>query len=285
MSLNILVGADPEVFMRKDGLFKSAHGVIVGDKRNPQKVDRGAVQVDGLALEFNIDPAANEQEFLTNIKTVMGVLQSMVPDFELVPVPVAEFGAEYLASQPHEALELGCDPDFNAWEDGAPNPRPNGEVTFRTGAGHVHIGWGQDIDIHSAEHREACVMLTKQLDYYLGLPSMLYDTDTKRRTLYGAAGAFRPKPYGMEYRVLSNAWLKSEELMAWVYRNTVRAVNDLLDGNRAFEEFGDDAEALFRQERPDQSWLAQVLDVLDIELPPGFKYKRDGWNDIIGFES
>ena len=50
--------------------------------------------------------------------------------------------------------------------------------------------------------------------------------------MYGAAGAFRPKPYGVEYRVLSNAWLLTEDRMRFVYKQTVKAVKDLMSGNR-----------------------------------------------------
>lgn len=243
-NLQILVGADPEVFMRKDGKFISAHGAVKGDKKNPLKVDKGAVQVDGMALEFNIDPAASEEEFVGNVTQVMSILQGMVPDFELVPVPVANFGAEYIAAQPAEAVELGCDPDFNAWNNGAANERPDGAADFRTGAGHVHIGWTNDADVQDPGHIEACIMLARQLDYYLGIGSLFYDDDDKRRTLYGAPGAFRVKPYGMEYRVLSNAWLRSSKLMSWVYQNAVRGTQDLLDGLDRHDQWGDAAKSI-----------------------------------------
>ena len=236
--MDILVGADTEVFMKRDGKYVSAHGVIVGDKKNPQKVDKGAVQVDGMALEFNIDPAKNEVEFITNIKAVMATLKDMVPGYELDAVPVADFGMDYIKAQPAEALELGCDPDFNAWKNGEANPRPNGEVSFRTGAGHVHIGWGSDFDIASPDHLDACIMVTKQLDYYLGLGSLLYEPTNKRREMYGAFGTFRPKPYGVEYRVLSNSWLQDEKLMSWVYRMTKKAIDDLVDNKKAYLTFG-----------------------------------------------
>lgn len=237
--MDILVGADPEVFMKRDGKYVSAHGVIVGDKKNPQKVNKGAVQVDGMALEFNIDPAKNEVEFITNIKAVMATLKDMVPGYELDAVPVADFGMDYIKAQPAEALELGCDPDFNAWKNGEANPRPNGEVSFRTGAGHVHIGWGSDFDIANPDHLDACIMVTKQLDYYLGLGSLLYEPTNKRREMYGAFGAFRPKPYGVEYRVLSNSWLQDEKLMSWVYRMTKKAIDDLMDNKKAYLIYGD----------------------------------------------
>src|SRR5690606_38268474 len=113
-------------------------------KRNPFKVERGAVQVDGMALEFNIEPAASDDEFYLNMTTVMDILKGMVPDHEFALVPVAEFGKEYIDSQPPEAKELGCDPDFDAWT-GHVNEKPNVDLPFRTASGHVHIGWTKDM--------------------------------------------------------------------------------------------------------------------------------------------
>ena len=284
MSLNILVGADPEIFMMKGGKFVSAHGAVPGDKKNPHKVDKGAVQVDGMALEFNIDPAKNEQEFITNLTTVMATLKDMVPGYDLNAVPVADFDEAVMLAQPQEALELGCEPDFNAWENGAVNPRPDGKVNFRTGAGHVHIGWGNDFDIGDPNHLEACCMVVKQLDYYLGLGSLLYEPDNRRRTMYGAAGAFRPKSYGVEYRVLSNAWLKDEKLMSWVYRNNITGIERLMEGKKAYEDWSDDARAFLKEKKVDLYSVGYRLDRLDIELPPGFAFKKDPWGDFNGIK-
>lgn len=234
--MKLLVGADPELFLRKGGKFYSAHGMIPGNKRNPHKVACGAVQVDGMALEFNIDPAESEETFLQNILNVRSMLESMVPGFEVVPEPTAMFDHEYMEQQPVESKILGCDPDYNAWQDGMRNPPPDGNVDFRTGAGHVHVGWCNNANIMSESHFNACVMATKQLDCVLGLGSLLYDNDNTRRLLYGKAGAFRPKPYGVEYRTLSNAWLKSHETIRWVYKSTVGALQSLLNGRRFWEE-------------------------------------------------
>lgn len=274
--LNLLIGSDPELFVRKVGKkqFQSAHGLVPGDKKNPYKVHNGAVQVDGMALEFNIDPAKNEREFVQNITGVMKIMGGMVPDYELVATPVAKFTKAVMAKQPKEALELGCDPDFNAWDNGNANPRPNGDVNFRTGAGHVHIGWCDGMDVADPGHLEACIMATKQLDYYLGLGSLVYDADTKRRTMYGAAGAFRPKSYGVEYRVLSNAWLQSEELMAWVYRTTTLAINKLFDGKAAFHQHVGLVKTLMKQKSPNLGTVRTLLELHGVETPPGFKKDR-----------
>lgn len=239
MALQLKVGCDPEVFVQKDGSFHSAYGLIKGDKANPTPVALGAVQVDGMALEFNIDPANNEQEFIHNIGTVLDQLASMVPDYRIMAVPVANFGYEYIKAQPEEAKELGCNPDFNAYT-GKENPRPNADLPFRTAAGHVHIGWTQDQDPHSEQHFNMCIAAIKQLDVFLGIPSVIYDQNTQRREMYGKPGAFRPKPYGVEYRVLSNVWVGSATLQGWVYRATKAALEALEQGKALYEEIGDE---------------------------------------------
>lgn len=224
--MDITIGADPEVFVTKDGEFVSAHKLVQGTKSEPYKVNRGAVQVDGMALEFNIDPAGDRETFLLNINTVLHTLASMVPEHELSFSSVADFSKEYLASLPKEATELGCDPDFNAWS-GDINNAPDGDSLFRTAAGHVHIGWTEGMLDDDPIHYKICRKIVKQLDFYLGLPSVLFDKEIKRRELYGKAGAFRPKPYGVEYRVLSNMWLTSNSLIDWVYNNTIIALENL----------------------------------------------------------
>lgn len=234
----ILIGCDPEVFVKQKGKFLSAFGLIKGDKKNPQKVRNGTVQVDGMALEFNIDPAATEDEFCLNVQDVFKQMCLMVPTYEVVAVPCAHFDAKYLKSQPKEALELGCDPDYNAWT-GLANDRPDGDRPMRTASGHVHIGWTDGQNKDDPDHVNQARMACQQLDFYLGLPSLMYDADKLRREMYGKAGAMRIKPYGAEYRTLSNAWLNSEKLMRWVYRASVKGMQELMGGNCLAEKYGD----------------------------------------------
>lgn len=238
MSVNILVGCDPEVFVKQGGLFRSAHALIKGDKKNPQRVPNGAVQVDGLALEFNIDPVSTEEDFAYKVSDVLKTMTLMVPDYEVVVTPVAHFEPEYMRAQPAEALELGCDPDYNAWS-GAVNIKPNGDRPMRTAAGHVHIGWTDGASLENADHINSCHAVIRQMDFYLGLPSLVYDADVLRREMYGKAGCYRPKSYGVEYRTLSNAWLKSEALMKWVFRNTLAGMQSVMAGDNLSEKYGD----------------------------------------------
>lgn len=236
--MSILIGCDPELFVKQEGIFKSAFGLIKGDKKNPFKVRSGAVQIDGMALEFNIEPAADEDKFLFNVNDVLSQMKLMVPEYEVVATPVAHFTPEYMKEQPPEALELGCDPDYNAWS-GAVNNKPNANRPMRTASGHIHIGWTNGKDSSDGDHAEQCRMVGRQMDFYLGLGSLLYDADTERREMYGKAGCIRYKPYGVEYRTLSNAWLKDEKYIRWVFRAARKGMEDLMNGHNLADKYGD----------------------------------------------
>ena len=258
--MKILIGADPELFVRQAGQYISAFDMIPGTKDAPHRVPYGAVQVDGMALEFNIDPADTEDGFIFNLTAVMQQLRELVPDYEVVADPVARFTREYLSTQPDAALHLGCDPDFNAWTADV-NPKPDADLPIRTAAGHVHIGWTEDAEMN-AEHFDLCCKITKQLDFYLGLPSVLFDNDIQRRSMYGKAGAFRPKPYGLEYRVLSNCWLRDEDLMRWVFKNTVAGVVSCREGFLA-DTYGDIQDIINNSDRKAASEILQAAGISD----------------------
>ena len=235
--MKITIGCDPELFVTQDGKFRSAWGLVPGTKEKPHRVENGAVQVDGMALEYNIDPVDNADDFVRYNQSVLAQMKAMVPKYDFAIVPSCRFNGNHFRVQPDEAKELGCTPDFNAYTM-KENPKPDNKTTLRTASGHIHIGFCEDADPNSDDHMIRCATLVKQLDCYLGLPSLLFDDDKNRRKMYGAAGAFRPKPYGVEYRVLSNAWLLTEDRMRFVFDQTVRAVNDLVDGIRPFEHVG-----------------------------------------------
>lgn len=224
--MKVTIGADPEFFVSIKGELVSAHGLVGGTKEAPLPVDKGAVQVDGMALEFNIDPSDKLQDFSYNIHTVLKGMRKLIPeeyDFEFKPT--AEFGKEYIDKQPEKAKELGCEPDYCAYS-GKVNEKPDGDLGFRTAAGHVHIGIDRDLD--EMEERKLVILC----DLLIGVPSLLRDSDNKRRELYGKAGCYRSKPYGVEYRTLSNFWLSRDDDQAFIFNRAVKAA-ELLD---KFEE-------------------------------------------------
>jgi hypothetical protein len=222
--LAIKVGADPEFFLKdsQKGLYISAHGYVPGTKENPHPLTKGAVQLDGTAVEFNINPTSNRDEFATNIKTTIDEIRQMIPrELSFAFQPTVVYHKGYFDKDiPEGAKELGCTPDFAAERGGDIKPPPENATTMRTGSGHIHIGWGNDIEFEYGRHDShfnRCIKTTLLFDGYLKLYKEWWDRDRRRFKMYGAGGAFRPKPYGVECRSPSNAWLRHPELWPWLH--------------------------------------------------------------------
>jgi hypothetical protein len=94
-----------------------------------------------------------------------------------------------------QANTFGCEPDFNVYTGGMQSVAPpaNGLRTF---GGHIHV---------SGEMERTYMVVA--MDLYVGLycTAMGYESAT-RKELYGKAGSYRPKPYGIEYRTVGNGW-------------------------------------------------------------------------------
>jgi hypothetical protein len=199
----------------------------------------------------------------------MDQLRAMVPGYDFAVVPTARFNGNHFRVQPDEAKELGCTPDYNAWTL-AENKKPDNKTTMRTASGHVHIGFCEGADPGDKDHQIRCSTLMKQMDFYLGLPSLLWDGDKSRRSMYGKAGCFRPKPYGAEYRVLSNAWLLDDKRIRFVFRNANKAVQALLAGNRPAETIG-------------QRLMENTINTSDVRSARNFlsRYDKDLYNETL----
>lgn len=217
------IGADPEIFMGKDGKFVSAHDKIPGDKYNPFFVEKGAVQVDGMALEFNINPATTFAEFEGNLDTVQKILKDMIGDYDFLTDSSVTFDEDFLKNIPNRNVQLGCSADYNGWtlEE---FPSPNAAKNMRTAGGHIHIGGFKSDEPYHPDHFNVAARLARMLDETLGVYSILWDKDDQRREMYGKAGSFRPKHYGMEYRTLSNKWIFNKKIMKFVYDGAMEAI-------------------------------------------------------------
>lgn len=227
--INFTVGADPEVFVKKDGWIQSAHGLVKGTKLQPDPVLNGAVQVDGMALEFNIDPADNAEQFQSHLESVQAQLAEMIGDFEFTNEVSNVFDEEYMKLQPLEAIMLGCNADYNGYTL-TENPKPDEAGMMRTVGGHIHIGGIETKHPFKASHFNLMGKLARFMDEKVGVYSILWDKDDLRRSMYGLAGSFRPKNYGMEYRTLSNAWIFNKEITSFIFEGVRESIESMFEG-------------------------------------------------------
>ena len=211
------IGTDIEIFGRRtNGVHVALCGLIGGSKENPMPIeglDEGyAFQEDNVALEFNIPPATTKDAWNSSLSIMRREVYHTLRHLGLEISQNASVSFDTTELSHPKALEFGCEPDFNAWTM-KENPRPKAKnPNLRTCGGHIHVG--SDIPM---------VRGVQLMDLYLGVPSVLVDNTPEavaRRELYGNGGAMRPKPYGWEYRVLSNFWFFSKDLSNWVFETT-----------------------------------------------------------------
>ena len=226
MTKKVTVGCDPELFLvTPTGKYISAIGRVGGSKYVPLPIGQGcAIQEDNVAVEFNITPAESAEAFVERCTFVLEELTNrMVPHGLLLSLTASKvFDPDQLRHP--KAKVFGCEPDFNAWTK-QENDRPYSKNPhLRTTGGHIHIGGVEELDK---------VQLIRWCDVLLGCSSILEDTlegSKERRELYGKAGSFRPKPYGVEYRTLSPYWLANKESMSTVFNRTLDVVEKVESG-------------------------------------------------------
>lgn len=220
---NITIGTDPEMFLRDSntGKFISVVGLVGGTKKNPLPItnEGHAIQEDNCAVEFNIPPCKTAEELVKHITFVKDYISDTIlkpKGLELAIQASATFEPDQLMTQ--QSQTFGCDPDENAWT-GETNEinRVGIDPLLRSAGGHLHIGYDNPKTKTSLE-------LVQAIDLFITIPSLILDDDTRRRELYGKAGAYRLKKFGVEARALSNFWIKTPELISWVHQQVLTAV-------------------------------------------------------------
>jgi len=221
---NITLGADPEIFICNEKETVSAEGLTNGGtKSNPKKITKEghAIQEDGIMFEYNIPPCKTEDEWVAAHKFCLDYLSILANanGFELSN-KVSDFvNKKYLQSI--QATTFGCEPDYNVYAKSI-NEAPESNTNLRCAGGHVAFGY--DNPEFSISEK-----IVKAFDIFVTLPALFKDNDTRRRELYGKAGSFRTKEFGVECRALSNFWIQSEENMRWVYKQSIKAIEAVLN--------------------------------------------------------
>lgn len=223
------IGCDPEFFMREraTGKLISAIPFIKGTKYEPESLPQGGnLQRDNVAVEIATDPAETASKFVNNIScTLKEAIKKLPSGHEIVAIPSACFDQDQLEDP--EANVFGCDPDYNVWKM-AVNDKPYAaDPTFRSCGAHIHVGTdGKDTNSFLLKI-DRKMEFVKTMDCLHGIISTILDSSKEaidRRQLYGKAGAHRNKDYGVEYRVLSNYWLRSPITVMMMYHLTQDAL-------------------------------------------------------------
>jgi len=208
----ITIGTDPELFVANGkGEAMPVCGKLGGSKGNAIDIGNGiGLQEDNVMAEFNIEPQTDCYQFgnvvADGVETVMDFVRTkMGADTKAIHQSAVHFPGAMLQSR--KAQEFGCSADFDAYTRGSARERidpavlEDAEGAWRFAGGHVHLGWDNTVN------EIPDFVAASFADLFLGLAAVNGDKQGKRREFYGRPGLYRPTPYGIEYRVLSNFWI------------------------------------------------------------------------------
>ncbi len=217
-------GTDPEAF------FQNPKGLIIGSELVIPKIlksKNGEIVRDGVQLEIHVRPEFSREKLAQNIGNAFIKLNEHLEKRDdgstLNLKAVVRVTQGQLDRLSDESRQLGCAPSENIYDEKAElgvNPKT---YKVRSAGGHVHLGLPESL---MAEYKR----IIRMNDILLGNQCVMIDREplmALRRRVYGRAGECRPQKYGVEYRTLSNFWLRSEPLVSFVLamaRNAVRVI-------------------------------------------------------------
>ncbi len=229
--MTVTLGCDPELLAIRDGEVVPAVDMIPGTKEDPYRVTHGAVQIDGTALEFNIDPVTNGSDWARNINSVLEDLKGMLPEgISMAFLSSYRYPKRIWSELPPSAIRSGCSPDFDAYMLIERSPPRLVDCLVSCG-GHVHVGLPDAFN--EWKHK---VISVRALEEHLGTFLSDLEHDTERTKLYGQPGSFRPKDYGFEWRSPSNQWVQCQATIDGMYDRVMRTVDGLIETE--FADYG-----------------------------------------------
>ena len=216
---NVLVGSDPEFFIKKDGDFFPSFNVIQGTKSDPTDIGSGyQILKDNVLLEGNIPPASTKKEFIHNMKYLKSYFINMLSenDMSLVCADSGVFQSKFLRHP--DATEFGCSPYMNCWDMNEHRADDMSDMNHRVAGFHIHIGYDTYLDKTFLNQ-----IIAKAFDYFLVYPSRLKHNDEIRSVYYGGYGNYRDKEYGLECRSLGGKFTE-DKYLGKVYDNVMKMI-------------------------------------------------------------
>jgi hypothetical protein len=219
------MGCDPELFINLNNKVIGSEKVLVEDK---VKTNGDKITKDGVQVEFNPQPQTCRAYLGNHIRLSFIDLVEMLQNkgMEINFNQVVTVSKKEMDSLSDKAREFGCAPSNNFYTGSVSvigkDPK---KYKKRSAGGHIHIGTSYDKSYNKEDlevdypHFEPSRIIPV-LDIIVGNTCVLLDRDkgnVERRKTYGRAGEYRVPDKGrIEYRTLSNFWLKDYKLMSFV---------------------------------------------------------------------
>lgn len=245
-----MLGCDPEFFLTKRGRIIGSEKLVPeeGLGNTGYTNSRPIVIQDGVQVEINPVPNTCRQSLSSNIGSCFRHLKgrldsdSKYKGIKLDFSQAVEISERELATLSPKNQVLGCNPSFCVYESEHEVTVDPKAYRVRSAGGHIHLGRyafnfesdeayqkykaenkgvkGADHVIKVEETFRNPEKLVKLMDIIVGNTCVLLDRhegNIERRKVYGMAGEFRTPKHGLEYRTLSNFWLRHYSLMSIVF--------------------------------------------------------------------
>lgn len=243
-AFTITFGCDPEFFFEKKGKIIGSEKVISIEKGLAVKQDthkNGSCSsntppskfiVDGVQAEINPKPDTCRARLGNEISACFRTLYETIkadPELSINFLPTVKISKEELMSLDEKSRVFGCSPSKNS-DKKSQNVvalRDPAKYKYRSAGGHIHLGSDPYTGDVTSVMREPA-RLVQIMDIIVGNTCVLIDRDpgnVERRKVYGRAGEYRTPKYGIEYRTLSNFWLRAYPLMSFVMNLSRLSVN------------------------------------------------------------
>lgn len=236
----IFLGCDPEFFFERNGKILGSEKIIdpvlgmdarYNDKDHTRYGGSGKIIVDGVQVELNPQPNTCREILASSISVCFRRLYEKMKDDKSLKLnfkPSVKITKSELDTLDEKSKILGCSPSKSAANKGKEGKIKVSKkrLMYRSAGGHIHIG-----STSPEQHTRLFATpekLVDLLDIIVGNTCVLIDRDEGnkiRRQVYGKAGEFRTPKHGLEYRTLSNFWLRSYPLMSLVMNLTRMAVS------------------------------------------------------------
>lgn len=193
------LGYDVETFLRSRAGYIPAERILSGTKGQGTAIGKGVLaHPDNVMAEISSAAPFDSENLYHRIVNDFNILAEHV-----APVSVVFNNSLHLSpallNTSTLACEIGCEQDFQYAELRDPiSVDTLGD--HRYAGGHLHFNINDGVPVEFA---------TQMADVMLAVPLIAFgERQAGRRNVYGLPGLNRPKPYGFEYRTLSNYWAK-----------------------------------------------------------------------------
>lgn len=230
----VFLGSDPELFFLKNGSVVGSEKILpksglVYDNGSGEPVSK--VVIDGIQAELNPSPRTCRDLFIGEIAHCFKKLADSMEDSSMVDLSksVVQVSKKELESLSPESKKLGCMPSDNVYSKDSAIKVDQATYRYRSAGGHIHLGipknnqWSGSEMIIANKRVELALRnyntMVPVLDTIVGNTCVLLDKGKSaktRRENYGRAGEYRKPEHGLEYRTLSNFWLRSRQLTSFV---------------------------------------------------------------------